>query len=1116
MPLLTIREAYIDSPVFQSQVEAAQNRVLETWESLDSWVEKYRSVLAALRVMGSSKRILIEEKLVQKNDKKCRPDLQYAISLLETMEREIIEPVANVQNRLREDLSVQQKKFKDEQKAFDKQILEYSGLIKCTMDPELAVKLVEESYQLYSLKVAKCQKYINWVDYLNQIQSGSELWWLNKNCQVFDRAMRWHSDCMACLRSTESTVEVMTVQLNRYPESAALEIPQNNTQMAEEIFRTDFAKYRKALGLPSLDLLDASMLKCAIDLVPDRYERVGYLLFNMNHDEVWQRGFFEITRLGQFVLVPSELCDIEMEPIELVAATLNEISHPSRHNVFQLSHIGINSVRTIYLQAECTLDKNAWSLAFHTYIKDDINGDSLDPVSEPSVMSQASSAVSTVPSRGDEPESHRFSGSQIATSRTTSYIQDQMADVYESRHLSPPPLLGNFVNENVDTDACARRMLEDESRSHRTSNGDEMIIKVGQVLVRDFKSAKSRESFNHNRPSSIGSWRKVMFTLKSSGILSQYHEQDKSIVGMLNLKDVTRFNIRPLDDSYFHNNSSFVIEETGKDPHYFSVGTLVERNVWLCLLKAFAQPEILGRVVPIPKLYRVCRSFWLRVIEGRNFSSSTDLYCQVAFDGTLASFTSTKFKTTAPFWREDFLFDDLAPFREGVAINVMGQNRYQKDTRVGRAFIPVRSIRPGEFYEGWYPVIQGDPKPSGGLFQNMDSKKKKSIATFGTSSMAPADGAVADLRLKLRYDEIVVLKSSEYATLLELLMEIESDVVYDLVIGPKHLDWVAETLLKVYCARHHSIPWLNYLAEKEVQATEDPNILFRGNSILTKAIDAYMKMVGLQYVDSTIGNIVREVCKRKVSCEVDGSKLNKPEDVKGQWKTLFSYADQLFQAIQNSKNQCPRELRCFFNHLRRVISEKFDKTPEQLLMTKYTCVSGFLFLRLFCPAVLSPKLFGLVREHPDPKTHRTLTLLAKSLQCLANLADFGVKEPYMAQMNNFISDNTNNLMEFIDFIASPPSADIMWVQTRYPLPPHPTGFHAQLPPYVIDLDRELSFLSGYVTRYTKNLKQTASSDTRFSKAGKLERLISVCNTIDFMVKDCVQSGTKDVTAQLLS
>lgn len=76
--------------------------------------------------------------------------------------------------------------------------------------------------------------------------------------------------------------------------------------------QTDFAKYRKALGLPSLDLLDASMLKCALELVPDRYERAGHLLFNMSPSETWYRGFFEITRQGEFILVPSDLCEIEM------------------------------------------------------------------------------------------------------------------------------------------------------------------------------------------------------------------------------------------------------------------------------------------------------------------------------------------------------------------------------------------------------------------------------------------------------------------------------------------------------------------------------------------------------------------------------------------------------------------------------------------------------------------------------------------------------------------------------------------------------------------------------------------------------------------------------------
>lgn len=44
---------------------------------------------------------------------------------------------------------------------------------------------------------------------------------------------------------------------------------------------------------------------------------------------------------------------------------------------------------------------------------------------------------------------------------------------------------------------------------------------------------------------------------------------------------------------------------------------------------------------------------------------------------------------------------------------------------------------------------------------------------------------------------------------------------------------------------------------------------------------------------------------------------------------------------------------------------------------KYLAISGFLFLRFFAPAILTPKLFDLRDQHADPQTSRSLLLLAK-------------------------------------------------------------------------------------------------------------------------------------------
>jgi Ras GTPase-activating protein 1 len=53
----------------------------------------------------------------------------------------------------------------------------------------------------------------------------------------------------------------------------------------------------------------------------------------------------------------------------------------------------------------------------------------------------------------------------------------------------------------------------------------------------------------------------------------------------------------------------------------------------------------------------------------------------------------------------------------------------------------------------------------------------------------------------------------------------------------------------------------------------------------------------------------------------------------------------------------------------------------------------------------------------DEKTGRTLTLLAKTLQNLANLVEFGQKEPYMLPMNEMIQRKMPEMKQYLLDIA---------------------------------------------------------------------------------------------------
>ena len=88
-------------------------------------------------------------------------------------------------------------------------------------------------------------------------------------------------------------------------------------------------------------------------------------------------------------------------------------------------------------------------------------------------------------------------------------------------------------------------------------------------------------------------------------------------------------------------------------------------------------------------------------------------------------------------------------------------------------------------------------------------------------------------------------------------------------------------------------------------------------------------------------------------------------------------------------------------------TEVSTKFPD----SKHVSVGGFIFLRAFTPAVVSPENFGVITEL-NPKARRPLVLISKILQNVSNDRDF--KEEFMQPLNSFISENSVLAKNFFD------------------------------------------------------------------------------------------------------
>ncbi len=275
------------------------------------------------------------------------------------------------------------------------------------------------------------------------------------------------------------------------------------------------------------------------------------------------------------------------------------------------------------------------------------------------------------------------------------------------------------------------------------------------------------------------------------------------------------------------------------------------------------------------------------------------------------------------------------------------------------------------------------------------------------------------LRLRCQFQSVDVLPLREYDGLVYLLRDEYRRVcrLLEPHVPVRTKEELSRELMAVFHSEDVAEDALAELVAEEVGSVEDAHLAFRGNSIATKAMEAYLKLVGGRYLQATLQPVVQEiVSSEEVDLEVDPVKVGdlSGADLQQHRANLRTAVKQVWSRVAGSHSYFPPRLQRCFHKVRQYL-EHVGRTPE----VADNLVSSCIFLRYLCPAILSPSLFGLTEGFPGERANRNLTLVAKTVQTLANFSRYEGRDNAMAFLNPFLEEERAPMRAFLRQISSP-------------------------------------------------------------------------------------------------
>lgn len=223
------------------------------------------------------------------------------------------------------------------------------------------------------------------------------------------------------------------------------------------------------------------------------------------------------------------------------------------------------------------------------------------------------------------------------------------------------------------------------------------------------------------------------------------------------------------------------------------------------------------------------------------------------------------------------------------------------------------------------------------------------------------------------------------------------------VASPAEHNLLATSLHGVFSYLSKLDTLFKQLLEEEVSTITRSSDIFRRNSTLTRLMSIFAKEDGLPYLTVVLKPFIERIVDNNVAFEVEKSCVD------GHTESFMEYFTLLVDTIVDSMNWVPESFKFICSEIYSCIKEKFEDTA-------IIAVGSFIFLRFFCPAIVSPEsTFDM--PSIDSKVKRSLMQLVRVIQYIANGTLNTLKIPGLQNKTEELNVLNDKVVEFLKKLA---------------------------------------------------------------------------------------------------